>query len=44
MVPVKKQYKPKDENVKKLMIFLNKIKDGNQEIKRINGCRRISRG
>lgn len=31
-----KQYKPKDENVKKLIIFLNKINNDRKENKRIH--------
>lgn len=35
MVSVK-QYKPKEENVKKLMVFLKKINDDRKEDKRIH--------
>ncbi len=33
MVSMKKQYKPKEENVIKLNLYLKKIKNGNQKDK-----------
>lgn len=33
MVSMKKQYKPKEENVIKLNLYLKKIKNGNQKNK-----------
>jgi hypothetical protein len=32
-----KQYKPKDENVKKLKLYLKKIENGGQKDKSVNG-------
>ena len=37
-----KQYKPKDENVKKLIIFLNKLNDDRKEIKRVRNGNKSS--
>jgi hypothetical protein len=34
-----KQYKPKDENVKKLKLYLKKIENGGQKDKSVNGKR-----
>lgn len=34
-----KQYKPKDENVKKLKLYLKKIENGGQKDKSVN-CKR----
>jgi hypothetical protein len=38
-----KGYKPKEQNVKKLKLFLNKIENGRKENKRINSERNNTR-